>query len=200
MDGRQLHKRHGLLIVLSSPSGGGKTVIAQRLLRADKNIIRSISCTTRSPRRGEKNGRDYFFTPRKRFERMASQKRFLEWARVHGQYYGTPRRWVEGQLKKGKDVLLVIDVQGGKAIRRQCRNSVLVFVFPPSLRVLKKRLLGRRSDDAETIRMRLKNARREMKEGRRYDYRVLNDKLGRAVSNVKRIIRLERKKIRIPPR
>jgi guanylate kinase len=184
----------GLLIVLSSPSGGGKTVIAQKLLRADKNVIRSISCTTRLRRRGEKNGRDYFFVSTKLFKRMVSQKRFLEWAQVHDHYYGTPRSWVSAQMKKGKDVLLVIDVQGGKAIRRQCRNSVLIFVVPPSFRVLKKRLMGRRSDDVDAIKVRLKNAHLEMKEGRHYDYRVVNNQLGRAVSEVKKIIRKERQK------
>src|SRR5690349_12212635 len=101
------------MIVLSSPSGGGKTTVAQKLLRREKNIVRSISCTTRRPRLGEKNGKDYFFVSKARFQKLKSQGEFLEWARVHEHFYGTPKAWVEKQLRKGKDVLFVIDVQGG---------------------------------------------------------------------------------------
>lgn len=115
------HKK-GLLIVLSSPSGGGKTTIAERLLKRDKNIIRSVSCTTRKPRSGEKSGRDYFFVTPARFKAMAGKNQFLEWARVHQNFYGTPRHWVEGQLEKGMDVLFVIDVQGGKSIKEGNRG------------------------------------------------------------------------------
>jgi guanylate kinase len=185
-------KRQGMMIVLSSPSGGGKTVVSQRLLRGDKNIVRSVSCTTRPRRPGERSGRDYVFLSPARFKRLASRKGFLEWARVHGHDYGTPRRWVEGQLKKGKDVLLVIDVQGGKSVRRRAENTLLIFIVPPCFSVLRRRLLGRNSDDAAAIQLRLKNARWEMKQGRDYDYRVVNDKLDRTVSEVAGIIRRER--------
>lgn len=106
--------KKGLMIVLSSPSGGGKTTIAHRLLKKDKNIVRSVSCTTRKPRAGEKNGRDYFFITSTRFKSMVTRKAFLEWAKVHRCFYGTPQKWVEEQLQKGKDVLFIIDVQGGK--------------------------------------------------------------------------------------
>src|ERR1041384_7360079 len=110
--------KKGLLIVLSSPSGGGKTSIAQRLLRKDKNILRSVSCTTRKIRPGERDGRDYFFVSPSRFRRMVSERAFLEWAEVHGHFYGTPRSWVEKKLNKGKDILFVIDVQGGRAMKK----------------------------------------------------------------------------------
>lgn len=125
---------------------------------------------------------------------MNSQKRFLESAKVHDHYYGTPKLWVEGKLRKGKDVLLVIDVQGGRAIRRQKKCCLLIFIMPPNLCVLKKRLLGRHSDEPAATKVRLKNAREEITAGRRYDYRVVNDKLNQAVLDVARIIRRERQK------
>jgi guanylate kinase len=187
-------KRTGLMIVLSSPSGGGKTTIARRLLKNDKNIIRSISCTTRKPRRGEKNGRDYFFTSPTQFKSMAARKDFLEWARVHGQLYGTPRHWVEKQMNEGKDVLFVIDVQGGRAIKSKNPAALLIFLKPPSFKVLKERLEGRQSEDPSGLKIRLENARKEMREGRRYDYRVLNDSLNKAVSDVAKIIKNARQK------
>jgi guanylate kinase len=184
----------GLLIVLSSPSGGGKTTIAHDLLRKDKNVVRSISCTTRQPREGERNGRDYFFITEARFKNMVKKKMFLEWAKVHRHYYGTPRDWVEEQIHRGKDVLFVIDVQGGKIIKRKAEEAVLVFVRPPSFTVLKERLVGRQTDDPKTIEIRLRNARGEMMEGKRYDYQVVNDRLSTAVAHIRRIIRNEREK------
>lgn len=189
-----LSKRRGLMIVLSSPSGGGKTTIAHRLLKRDKNIVRSVSCTTRKPRPGEKDGRDYFFVTPGRFKRMIKSRAFLEWARVHGNFYGTPSAWVRAQLAKGKDVLFVIDVQGGRALKGKQREAVLIFLKPPAFRVLRERLLGRQSEDEKALRLRLRNARWEMKEGRHYEYQVVNDRLTRAVSEVVRILRKERKK------
>lgn len=186
-------KRIGSLIVLSSPSGGGKTTIAHALLKKDKSIIRSVSCTTRKPRPGEKNGRDYFFVSESRFRSLVAKRSFLEWARVHGNFYGTPRRWVEEQLAKGKDVLFVIDVQGGAAIRRRVPGAVLIFVKPPDLRVLEHRLLGRRSEDEGTLKVRLANARWEMAKGRSYGHQVINDKLATAIADVRRIIRQARR-------
>ena len=186
--------KKGLLIVLSSPSGGGKTTIAHELLRKDKNIVRSISCTTRKPRAGEKNGKDYFFVTPAKFKAMAAKKIFLEWARVHHNFYGTPGHWVEAQLNKGKDVLFVIDVQGGKTIKRKVSESLLLFVKPPSFKVLKARLLGRQSEDAETLKVRLSDARSELKEGKQYDYQVINDHLADAVLDVRKIIKNEREK------
>lgn len=189
-----LRKRRGLMIVLSSPSGGGKTTIAHRLLKRDKNIVRSVSCTTRKPRPGERDGRDYFFVTPGRFKRMIKSGSFLEWARVHGNFYGTPSAWVRAQLAKGKDVLFVIDVQGGRALKGKQREAILIFLKPPAFRVLRERLLGRQSEDEKALRLRLRNARWEMKEGRHYGYQVVNDRLPRAVSEVVRILRKERKK------
>jgi len=184
----------GRLIVLSSPSGGGKTTLAHRLLAQDKNILRSVSATTRKPRAGEKNGRDYFFLSRARFEALRKKKAFLEWAPVHGQFYGTPKPWVLSQLKKGRDVLLVIDVQGGRSIRRLYPEALLIFLVPPSLKVLRERLAGRDSEDEASLKRRLSAARAEMKAGKSYPHRVVNDRLGLAVRETRRIIREERKK------
>jgi guanylate kinase len=186
----------GLLIVLSSPSGGGKTTLAHRLLARDKNIIRSVSATTRKPRAGEKNGRDYFFLSRAKFLAMRKKKAFLEWAPVHGQFYGTPKPWVLAQLEKGKDVLLVIDVQGGRSIRELYPKALLLFLEPPSLKVLRQRLHGRDSEDEASLRLRLKAARAEMRAGKAYPHRVVNDRLSLAVKEVFQIIRQERKKAR----
>ncbi len=186
--------KKGLLIVLSAPSGGGKTTIAHQLLKRDKNIVRSISCTTREPRKGEKNGKDYFFTTADRFKTMVKKKTFLEWAKVHRCFYGTPGHWVESQLNKGKDVLFVIDVQGGKTIKRKVKDAVLIFVKPPSFKVLKERLLGRQSEDAKALKIRLNDAQWEIKEGKHYDYQVINDRLAEAVSHVVKIIKNEREK------
>ncbi len=184
----------GLLIVLSSPSGGGKTTLAMKLLAKDKNILRSVSCTTRKPRAGEKDGWDYFFISRAKFLAMRKKKAFLEWAPVHGQFYGTPKPWVLAQLEKGKDVLLVIDVQGGRSIRKLYPKSLLLFLEPPSLKVLRQRLHGRDSEDEASLRLRLKAARDEMRAGKAYPHRVVNDRLSQAVKEVFQIIRRERQR------
>jgi len=181
-------KRQGRMIVLSSPSGGGKTTLAGILLKKEKNLIRSVSCTTRKPRPGEKNGKDYFFISVLGFREKIRKKGFLEWAKVHENYYGTPKRWVDQQLKKGKDILFVIDVQGGAALKRQDARVVLIFVSPPSLKALKERLLKRRSNNPQDLAIRLKNAKGEMRQGRGYDYRVVNDRIPRAVAEIRGIL------------
>lgn len=186
--------KRGLMIVLSSPSGGGKTTIAQRILRRDKNIVRSVSCTTRKPRPGERNGKDYFFITPARFRSMVSKRAFLEWAKVHQCFYGTPKKWVEEQMGKGKDVLFIIDVQGGRAIKRKEPGALLIFLKPPSFKVLRERLVGRKSESKEALKIRLDDARWELKEGRRYDRQVVNRRLSKAVADVHRIIREERRK------
>lgn len=182
------------MIVLSSPSGGGKTTIARMLMKRDRNIVRSISCTTRKPRAGERNGRDYFFITPTRFKRMVERGDFLEWAKVHRHCYGTPRRWVGLQLSRGKDVLLIIDVQGGNAVKLQNQEALLIFLSPPSLSVLRERLLGRHSEDTASLKERLKNAKREIREGNRYDYQVINDQLAKAAAKVAAIITRKRKR------
>jgi guanylate kinase len=182
------------MIVLSSPSGGGKTTVAGALLKRDRNLMRSVSCTTRRPRRGERHGKDYFFIAPGRFRGMVERGAFLEWAKVHRNRYGTPRKWVEERLAEGKDVLFVIDVQGGRSIKRAEPGAVLVFLRPPSFGILKKRLVGRGGMGDGDLRVRLSDAKRELEAGKKYDHRVLNDRLSQAVSDVLKVIRLERKK------
>jgi guanylate kinase len=182
------------LIVLSSPSGGGKTTIAHHLLKRDRNMVRSVSCTTRPPRPGEREGKDYFFVTRSRFKAMVARKSFLEWARVHRNFYGTPKSWVERQLARGKDVLFVIDVQGGRSIKRQDRRALLLFLVPPSFKVLEARLKGRGTNDPADLKVRLRDAKRELREGRAYDHRVVNGRLEKALAQVVKIIEKERSK------
>ncbi len=190
-----LKKYHPKLIVVSAPSGGGKTTICNALLRRDPRLVRSISATTRAPRGRERDGRDYYFMSGKVFARHLEQGRFLEWATVHGHHYGTLKNEVKRQTTAGKDVLLVIDVQGGMKVKEQMPAAVLIFLRPPSLEALEARLRGRATDTSGEIAKRLRNARWEMRQARAYDYVVVNDELPRAIADVQAIIRAERLKI-----
>jgi guanylate kinase len=190
----KMKKHKGLMIVLSSPSGGGKTTVAGRLLRRDRNLIRSVSCTTRKPRPGERQGRDYFFIAPARFKAMVSKRAFLEWARVHRNLYGTPLAWVQGQLARGKDVLFVIDVQGGATLKRKVPGSVLIFLEPPSLAVLRARLRGRGSEALKDLQVRMRDAHKELRAGRKYDHRIVNDRLAKTVADVLKVVQKERKR------
>lgn len=185
-------KCKGLLIVLSAPSGAGKTTICDALLQTDSRLRRSVSATTREPRKGEKNRRDYFFLEEREFDRLIRGRGFLEWAQVHGHRYGTPNAEVECQRRAGRDVMLVIDVQGGLEVKRRHPGAVLIFVRPPSFKTLAERLQGRGTDAPAVIRERLRNARREISQARRYDYIVENKKLADAVDQVRAIITAER--------
>ncbi len=173
--------KEGLLIVLSAPSGGGKTTLCERLMAADPNVVRSVSCTTRAPRAGEVDGQSYIFLSREEFEKRAARDEFLEYARVHGNYYGTLEKAVEDLLAKGRDVVLTIDVQGAEIVRKiaakeACIDQALVEVFlmPPSVEVLEKRLRGRNTDDDATIARRLNEAKREMAHWNKYDYVIVS--------------------------
>ncbi len=185
-------KPRGRLFVISAPSGGGKTTLCEQLLEKDARLIRSISATTRPIRAGEKPGRDYVFINDAAFDRLIRQKAFLEWAEVHGHRYGTPGLAVQKQQAAGRDVLLVIDVQGGLAVKQQDPGAVLVFIQPPSFKVLEKRLQGRGTDSRDTIRQRLRNARWEMSLAPQYDYQVVNNTLPEAVQQLQAIITAER--------
>jgi guanylate kinase len=189
----------GRLLVLSAPSGGGKTTICERLLRRDRKLSRSISATTR-PRRGrERNGREYYFLDEAEFRRHLRAGRFLEWAKVHGYSYGTLRNEVARRCRAGRDVILVIDVQGGLAVKKKHPNAVLIFVDPPSFRVLTERLQRRGTDSRQTIRQRLRNARWEMNQADAYDYVVVNHTLAQAVKQIEAIITAERLRRRRRP-
>ena len=180
----------GALVIISAPSGTGKSTICRRLLRRHKDLCYSVSATTRAPRPAEKNGRHYHFLGEDEFKRRVRRHEFLEWALVHGNYYGTPRRFIESALAEGRWVLLPIDVQGAAAVRRRLPDAVLVFLLPPSWRVLKERLAGRR-EAPKTAAARLANARGELVSAKRFDYIVVNDDLKLAVEQIEAILTAE---------
>ncbi|MGI6484980.1 MAG: guanylate kinase [Tepidanaerobacteraceae bacterium] len=182
----------GILFVVSGPSGAGKGTICGLLMQKIDNLSVSISATTRAPRQGEVDGVSYFFLERSEFERKIERDEFLEWAKVYNNYYGTPKDFVEGQLNAGKDVILEIDVQGASKIKRCCPDGVYIFIFPPSIKELKNRIIKRGSETIESIRERMKYASQELKLASSYDYIVLNDELEKAVAQLKSIIIAER--------
>ncbi len=174
---------------MSAPSGGGKTTVVARLLRRMPTLVRSVSVTTRPPRPGERPGKDYRFISPAAYQRLRRAGDLLEYAKVHGASYGTPKRPVERALRQGRDVILSIDVQGARKIRRALgRQAVLVFLLPPSMAQLRRRLLQRRTDTAAAIRRRLTAARRELACAAWYDYRIVNDRLDRAVDALAAVI------------
>lgn len=190
----------GNLFVISAPSGAGKSTILKKLLASLPNLAFSVSHTTRTPRPGESNGREYHFVDRPAFEEMRNKQAFLEWAEVHGNLYGTSRKAIEDQQAKGIDVFLDIDVQGARQLR-DCGHpgAVFIFIAPPSLAELEKRLRGRGTDPEATVQLRLNNARREMEDAERYDYLIINDRLDEAVEVLRSVIIAERCKSRRDP-
>lgn len=188
----QAAKPKPFLLVLSSPSGGGKTTVCAKVLKKLDWLDRCVTATTRSPRPGEKHGRDYHFLSREVFARRVKQGGFYEWATVHGNFYGTPRKELEAALKKGRSQVLVIDVQGAHSVRLRNKDAVLVFLLPPSFGVLEARLKSRGKDHKDEVARRLAEARREMKAAKDYDYLVLNDRLDVAVERVAEIARAAR--------
>ncbi len=178
-------------VILSAPSGGGKTTIARRLLERRPDVGYSVSCTTRPPRDDEVDGRDYRFLSAGEFLKHRDDGDFAEWAEVHGFLYGTLRREVERVLSAGQHVLMDIDVQGARQFHAAFPDTVLIFVLPPSGDVLKRRLAGRKSESNERLLTRLRNARAELGEVGRYHYVVINDELERAVEQVGAIIDAE---------
>lgn len=181
----------GFPVILSAPSGAGKTSIRQLLLQRRRDIGYSTSCTTRARRPGESDGSDYYFYTREAFEAARDRNEFAEWAEVHGNLYGTLRSEVERTMQTGKHVLMDIDVQGARQFAAAFPDSVLIFILPPSGEVLLKRLSGRGTEDRERLLTRLRNAREEMNEVGRYHYVVVNDDLPRAVDQVSAIVDAE---------
>ena len=177
------------LFVVSAPSGSGKTTLCGKLLKDHLGLTRSVSMTTRPPRPGERRGIDYRFVSEKRFRDTIKKNGFLEHEENFGCLYGTPKKFIESSIRKGKSVLLSIDVKGATKVRKQYpEGSVLIFIMPPSLDALKKRLLGRKSEDKKAIAARLKLARREMSHKNQYDYTVVNDRLNAAYKRLKGIV------------
>lgn len=177
-------------IIVSSPSGAGKTTIVDAVLKRDKSVSRVITATTRVPRTGEKNGVDYHFWTIKQFEQAIKKGQMLEWAQVHTHYYGIPKKSVDDLMKKGICPILVIDVQGARTVKAQYPNAATVFIVPPSLKELKNRIL-RRNDNTQDIEIRLETAKKEMQELDRYDYALLNDELAEAVDKMAGIVAAE---------
>lgn len=180
----------GLLFVVSGPSGAGKTVLCNQARERLPGLVYSISATSRPPRGEERDGVDYFFRSREEMQRQIAAEELVEWAEVHGNFYGTPRAFLAGHLAAGRAVLLNIDVQGAQKIRaRFPRDAVMFFIMPPSLAVLEERLRARHQDGEEAMQRRLANARLEMAAAARYDHIVVNDDLGRAAAELVDIMR-----------
>ncbi len=185
-------RRGGVLLVLSSPSGAGKTTIARKLVSGDPGLRFSVSHTTRSPRPGEVDGKDYHFVSSNDFISMRERDEFLEWAEVHGHLYGTSRGEAEAAFKQGKDLILDIDVQGGLQVRRSSANAVLVFILPPSLDEMLRRIRGRGQEERFDLAARLQSARNEVAFAKAYDYNIVNEELDRAAEDVRAILRASR--------
>jgi len=194
-NGASAIQRRGLMLVLSSPSGAGKTTLSRQLLDNDKQIQLSVSCTTRQKRPGERDGVDYRFVDTATFRGMIERKQFLEYAEVFGNYYGTPRGPVDEALNTGKDMLFDIDWQGTQQLRDKGRaDLVTVFILPPSTRDLEKRLLTRAQDPKEIVAQRMAKAADEMSHWAEYDYVVVNSDIGTSLTNLKAILTAERLK------
>jgi guanylate kinase len=182
----------GTLFVVSSPSGGGKGTIIRRVLEVVPNLSYSVSFTTRAPRPGEINGREYFFVGRDDFDKMAAAGEFLESACVHGNYYGTAKRQVTEETASGIDIVLEVDVQGAASVRQLLLDSVSIFILPPSYEVLRERLIARGTDTAEELAVRLRNAPDELRQYAKFDYVIFNDEVERAAGLLASIIYAER--------
>lgn len=185
-------QRQGLLIVISGPSGAGKGTICKALLQKKKELKLSVSCTTRSPREGEKEGVNYYFISKDKFEEMIAKNEFLEYATVYGNYYGTPRSYVEEELKKGNDVILEIDIQGALMVKEKYPEGVFIFILPPSMEELKNRIIKRGSETEDSLNTRFTAAFEEIKYMSKYDYAVVNDFVDEAVKKIECIIIAEK--------
>lgn len=182
----------GLLIVVSGPSGAGKDTICQKLIKENSNIWMSISMTTRKPRPLEKDGVDYFFVSSEEFENKINDNTFLEYASYNDNYYGTPKDKVEEKLNEGKDVILVIDINGAINIKKIIPSALFIFIMPPDMETLKNRLIGRKTESKDKVVERFITAYNEVNNYKKYNYVVVNDKVEDAVNKVKSIIQSEK--------
>lgn len=193
----QKMQQEGLLIVVSGPSGAGKGTICKRLLEKNPNLGYSISATTRAPRNGEINGVNYWFLSKEEFRKMIDEDGLLEWAEVYGNYYGTPAEKVRTSLAEGKNIVLEIDTQGAALVREKFPEGVYIYILPPSLDELEKRIVGRGTDSPESIARRLSCAKSEICcADKQYDYLVLNDEVELAVDRIETIIEAEQYQIK----
>ncbi|GFN36349.1 guanylate kinase [Tepidimicrobium xylanilyticum] len=186
----------GFLLVISGPSGAGKGTVCRRILERNKKLVFSVSATTRLPRRGEKEGVNYFFVDEEKFNKMIEDGDFLEYANVHGNLYGTPKKFVLDQIEEGNIVILEIDVQGALQVKQSYPEAVFVFLLPPSMSELKNRIRKRRTESEDDIDLRFKNAFEELKFVDEYDYIVINDEVIEAVQKIEIIIEAEKLKVK----
>lgn len=187
--------RRGLMLVISSPSGAGKTTLARMLMKEFDDVVLSVSATTREPRPNEVDGVDYHFRKEENFRGMIARREFLEWAKVFDRYYGTPRADTVAQLEIGNDVLFDVDWQGADALHDQMPNDcVSVFVLPPSIEALEQRLAAREGSTPDMVARRMRDAQAEILHWRRYDYCIVNDDLDEAYGKLRRILLVERTK------
>ncbi len=176
------------LFVLSGSSGVGKGTVLKGFLEKNPNFMLSISCTTRKPRTGEVDGVNYFFLTKEEFQNCIENNKFLEWAEFAGNFYGTKKKYIKQCLEEGKDIILEIDTQGALQVKKQMPEAVLIFICPPSYETLENRLRGRRTEDEETIKKRLEQVKTELERAEKFDYRIVNDNLEDAISELSRVI------------
>lgn len=188
----------GRLFILSAPSGAGKTTLRHAILDRFPEMIYSVSYTTRKPRPGEKNGKDYYFIKNEEFKKKIEKDKWAEWAKVHGNYYGTPAEFLDKGLALGFDILLEIDVQGAILILKRYPESITIFIMPPSLKVLMKRLEERGADSKEVIENRLLNAEKEIAQKNIYRHIIINDQLPKAIGELVSVIEQYRDHQRLP--
>lgn len=184
--------KKGLLIVISGASGTGKGTVCKELLARERGVAFSVSATSRAPREGEQDGREYYFRTRAEFEAMIAEGAFLEYADVYGNYYGTPLAPIEARRSAGEDILLEIDTQGALNVMERCPDGTFIFLLPPSLEELRRRITGRGTESEESLARRIAAARDEIRLGRRYRYAVLNDTVEDATARIQTILAAER--------
>lgn len=182
-----MQTKKGKLFVVSAPSGAGKTTLCNKLLEEFEHVGYSVSYTTRKPRFDEKHGIDYYFVDVEEFERMISEDEFIEWAKVHGNYYGTSRKTINDTLATGRDILLDIDPQGARQLREKLGFGCYVFIIAPSMKALEDRLRGRRTEEEDVLQLRLENAKKEIPLYREYDYIIVNEDFDTAYNELRAV-------------